>query len=159
MEHDILLQKLTCYGVRGDTLSWFQSYLNNRYQYVTYNGVSSDKKEVKCGVTQGSILGPLLFLIYINDLSAVCKCSLPILFADDTNLFFYHGSDLSVIENAFNKEVGDISKWLKVSKLSLNIKKRPIICYFWGRNLIISWSYDNHSIDETSTTKFLGVYI
>ena len=108
VDHGILLQKLSCYGVRGDALSWFQSYLNNRYQFVTYNGVSSDKKEMKCGLPQGSILGPLLFLIYINDLSDVCKCSLPILFVDDTNLF-HHGFDLSVIENAFNKELADIS--------------------------------------------------
>ena len=123
-----ILQKLSRYGVRGDTLSWFQSYLNNRYHFVTYNGVSSDKKEVKCWVPQGSILGSLLFLININDLSDVCKCSLPILFVDDTNVF-YHVSDLSVIENAFNKELADISKWLNVNKL--------------GRNLIINWIYES----------------
>ena len=122
VDHGILLQKLSSYGVRGEALLWFQSYLSNRYQFVTYDGVSSEKKEVKCGVPQGSILGPLLFLIYINDLSDVCKCSLPILFADDTN-FFYHGNDLHVTENSCNKELVDISKWLKVNKLSLNIKK------------------------------------
>ena len=78
-DHGILLQKLSSYGVRGEVLIWSQSYLSNRYQFVTYNGVSSEKKEVKCGVPQGSILGPLLFLIYINDWSDVCKCSLPYL--------------------------------------------------------------------------------
>ena len=82
----------------------------------------SEKKEVKCGVLQGSILGPLLFFIYINNFADVCKCSLPISFADDTNLF-HHGSDLAVTESAFTKELADISKWLKVNKLSLNIKK------------------------------------
>ena len=159
VDHGILLQKLSCYGVRGDALSWFQSYLNNMYHFVTYNGVSSDKKEVKCGVPQGSILGPLLFLIYINDLSDVCKCSLPILFADDTNLF-HHGSDLSVIENAFNKELADISKWLKVNKLSLNVKKTHYMIFSRKKsNYQLDLRIDNQKIDETPTTKFLGVYI
>ena len=89
VDHNILLQKLFSYGIRGSALNWFQSYLTNRYQFVTHNGVSSEKKEVKDGVTQGSILRPLLFLIYINDLADVCKCSWPILFADDTNLFVF----------------------------------------------------------------------
>ena len=162
VDHGILLQNLSCYGIRGDALSWFQSYLNNKYQFVTYNGVSSDKKEVKCGIPQGSILGPLLFLIYINDLSDVCKCSLPILFADDTNLF-HRGSDLSVIENAFNKELAGISRWLKGNKPSLNLKKTHYMKF--------SRKKSNHQLDwygtiirksmndETSTTKFLGVYI
>ena len=85
VDQSILLQKLSSYGIRGMALNWFQSYLTNRYQLIAYNGVSSEKKEVKCGMPQGSILWPLLFLIYMNDLADVCKCSLPILFADDTN--------------------------------------------------------------------------
>ena len=87
VNHDILLQKLYHYGIRGGALKWFQSYLSDRYQYVTYNGTESTKLNIKCGVPQGSILGPLLFLIYINDLANVCKYMMPLLFADDTNLF------------------------------------------------------------------------
>ena len=158
VDHGILLQKLSCYGVRGNALSWFQSYLNKRYQFVTYNGISSNKKEVKCWVPQDSILGPLLFLIDINNLSDVCKCSLPILFADDTNLF-YHGSDLSVIENACNKELADISKWFKVNKLSLNIKKTHYMIFSKKKSNQLDLRIDIQTIDETSTTKFLGVYI
>ena len=122
VDHVILLQKLSVYGVRGNALSWFESYLKNRQQFVTYNGVLSDTKILQCGVPQGSILGPLLFLIYINDLANVCTSSFPILFADDTNLF-NHGKDMFSLQVALNQELANISKWLKVNKLSLNIKK------------------------------------
>ena len=71
MDHVILLQKLPVYGVRENALSWFESYLKNRRQFVIYNGVLSDTKILQCGVPEGSILGPLLFLIYINDLANV----------------------------------------------------------------------------------------
>ena len=86
------------------------------------------KCHLKCGVNQGSILGPLLFPISINDLSDVCKCSLSTLIADDANLF-YHGTDLPVISNSPNKELADVSKWLKAHKLSLNIKKNHYMIF------------------------------
>ena len=73
VNHDILLQILYHYGIRGVALKWFRSYLSDRYQYVTFNGTESTKQIIKCGVPQGSILGPLLFLIYINDLANVYK--------------------------------------------------------------------------------------
>ena len=82
-------------------------------------------KHVNCGVPQGSILGPLLFLIYINDLKSVCVNTFPILFADDTNIFM-SGKDTRELEIKMNDELIAISKWLKVNKLSLNVKKRII---------------------------------
>ena len=87
VDHCILLDKLYMYSIRGIAHDWFVSYLSNRLQAVVYNNHESDFKAMQCGVPQGSILGPLLFLIYINDLPSVSNRFMPILFADDTNLF------------------------------------------------------------------------
>ena len=87
VDHNILLTKLYYYVIRGNALQWFKSYMSQRKQFVSYNGTSSSVKTVCCGVPQGSILGPILFLLYINDLSNICKNTEPFLFADDSNLF------------------------------------------------------------------------
>ena len=112
VNHRILLDKLFHYGIRGNALDWFERYLSNRRQYVTYNDVKSSIKYVSCGVPQGSILVPLLFLIYINDLNTVCCKYSPILLADDTNLF-YRGKDVNVMAQEINIELSQISLWLK----------------------------------------------
>ena len=87
VNHGILLDKLSHYSIRGPAYDWFSSYLNERYQFVVYSGCESEHKYIQCGVPQGSILGPLLFLIHINDLPYVSSLSMPILFADDTKVF------------------------------------------------------------------------
>ena len=87
VDHDILFQKLEFYGVRGLALDWFKSYLYQREQFVEYNGAKSNKDRITCGVPQGSILGPLLFLLYINDLCNASKKVFALLFADDSNMF------------------------------------------------------------------------
>ena len=120
VDHDILLQKLEFYGIRGSALLCFQSYLKNRKQFVSYSCATFSMKLVKCGVPQASILGPLLFLIYINDLSNVCSSTNPILFADNTNLFI-NGKDIIVLQDELDKELANIFNWLKVNKLSLNM--------------------------------------
>ena len=156
VDHVILLKKLSVYGVRGNALSWFESYLKNRRQFVIYNGVLSDTKILQCGVPQGSILGPLLFLIHINDLANVCASSFPILFADDTNLF-NHDKDMFSLQVALNQELATISKWLKVNKLSLNIKKTMYMIFTRATDVKIE--IDNEIIFETKSSKFLGVHI
>ena len=93
VDHSILIEKLYHYGIRGTANKWICSYLMNRYQYVTINGTNSDYMKVLCGVPQGSILGPILFILYINDMGNVYTLLKPILFADDTNLF-YSGKDI-----------------------------------------------------------------
>ena len=101
VNHDIFLQKLEHLGIRGISLNWFKSYLSNRSQYVDYSGISSELQYIRCGVPQGSILGPLLFLLYINDLSRVSSLLFSMLFADDSNMFL-SGKNPDVLINTMN---------------------------------------------------------
>ena len=160
VDHAILLKKMSHYGIGGNALKWFESYLSNHKQYVTYNGISSVTKTVKCGVPQGSILGPLLFLIYINDPCSVCKHTFPILFADDTNLFS-SGKEIKTLETNINNELSHISIWLKVNKLSLNIKKTHYMIFRKRKkdSLNVKLSIDGELSNEVDKTKFLGVLI
>ena len=160
VDHKILVSKLSHYGIRGVAHSWFTSYLSNRKQYVTYNGTSCATRNIICGVPQGSILGPLLFLIYINDRCDVCKYTAPMLFADDTNLFC-NGSDLEALETNINQELAKISKWLKTNKLSLNVKKTHYMVFSKRRvgRFRLQLMIDGENIDEVEKTKFLGINI
>ena len=88
VDHQILLKKLSLYGVKGKSLEWFESYLSERKQYKEVEGQKTSFLNITCGVSQGSILGPLLFLLYINDLCKASNIITPIMFADDTNLFY-----------------------------------------------------------------------
>ena len=127
LNHDILLRKLDYYGIRGKTKEWFQSYLKGRQQYVDWEGCKSNRLPIGTGVPQGSILGPLLFLIYINDLPAATtlKC---VLFADDSNLLI-RGKDISILKESLNAELEGISDFFKANKLKLNAKKTKLVCF------------------------------
>jgi hypothetical protein len=128
VNHKILIAKLEHFGIRGVANQWIESYLTNRTQNVKLNGFSSQNKNISCGVPQGSILGPLLFLIYINDMNkAFDKCSV-YHFADDTNLLFSH-KDPVVIQKTMNNELTYLFQWLCANRLSLNVAKTEFILF------------------------------
>ena len=122
VNHTIFIEKLEHYGIRGIALEWFKNYLTNRSQIVKYNNILSTKQTILCGVPQGSVLGPLLFLLYINDIHRSSKLLSFFLFADDTNIF-YSNSNIHTLTKTVNEELKNVSDWLKANKLSLHIKK------------------------------------
>ena len=122
MDHAILLGKLKLYGVSSQSLNWFQSYLSDRKQQTFIDGAQSDFCNITCGIPQGSILGPLLFTIYINDLPSCDLFSKPRLYADDTTLTT-SAEDPWVLEYKMNYDMNLIQSWLSANKLTLNVKK------------------------------------
>ena len=111
VDHNILLAKLEHYEIRGLQNEWFCSYLTNRQQFISVNNSDSDPLQITCGVPQGSVLGPVLFLIYMNDFTNCSSIFDFHLFADDTNLFHTY-SGLQHLEQNVNRELSEISLWL-----------------------------------------------
>ena len=122
VNHQILIKKMKHYGIRGIVLDWFSSYLQDRVQYVSMNNTTSNTQTVNIGVPQGSVLGPLLFLLYINDFQFVSNELHAIIYADDTNLFLA-GDNVDILCNTLNTELKKVSSWFACNKLKLNIAK------------------------------------
>ena len=125
VNHKIRIQKLEYYGIRGIANDWFTSYLTNRYQFVSMGDVTSDLQSVGCGVPQGSVLGPLLFLLYINDFKCCSELLDFHLFADDANLLYKH-KNLIALENTLSNELVNVHNWLCANKLLLNVENQAL---------------------------------
>ena len=118
VDHELLICKLESYGVQDDAEKWFNSYLSNRYQHCSLYGCRSTAKNVNCGIPQGSCLGPLLFIIYLNDFESCLQFSKVNLYVDDTEKTI-SSSDIDLLRN-FQAELENISDWMRVNKLSIN---------------------------------------
>ena len=160
VNHDILLEKLKHYGIKNKAFLWFKSYLSNRTQFTQIGDKISDVGYIKHGVPQGSILGPLLFLLFINDITEASSILKFFLFADDTTVFYSDKTNSST-EETINKELENVSNWLAANKLSLNVKKSIFMHFHHGRQRknTLNIKINNTNIEEKSTAKYLGTLI
>ncbi len=161
VDHTILLHKLDHYGIRGIANDWIKSYLSARQQYTSVNGQKSEMQQIKYGVPQGSVLGPLLFLLYVNDINRGADAYAELrLFADDTNIFVTDSSPNQLKVKA-EQTLNKLSKWFAANKLTVNSEKS---CYsiFAPKNKILhnslnSIRFGTNTINRVSSAKYLGV--
>ena len=160
VNHAILFDKLEHYGIRGLALEWVKRYFSERAQFVEFNNVRSSPQGISCGVPQGSILGPLFFILYVNDLNNASLLDV-ILFADDTNLFISH-NDPDYLNDTLNSELNNLSTWFAANRLSLNLSKTNFMVFKPRQKKQLfefHVSIDEQPIPSVSETMFLGVFI
>ena len=167
IHHETLLSKLENYGIRGIALEWFRSYLTGRKQFVNYNNVKSDVYDITYGVPQGSVLGPLLFIIYSNDIPNSLKNCNCILFADDTTVYIT-GHRRSTLYADMKEDLENLIEWFRANKLSLNISKTNYVLFKPNEKVKMmdlddtndyNLVFGNDKICMKSEVKFLGVLI
>ena len=161
VNHKILLSKLEYYGIRGVVYNWFASYLSNRKQFVSLRSSVSDPHTISCGVPQGSVLGPLLFLLYVNDMNKCSKILEFHLFADDTNLFL-SDNNVQSLEFKLNIELEKMSHWLSANKLSLNIEKTSFVVFHCPQKKIlhqVNLQISNKQLKQDNQVKYSGLIL
>ena len=163
VNHNILINKLDSYGIRGVAKNWIKSYLTNRQQYVSIDGFKSDKEFIVHGVPQGSVLGPLLFTIYINDMHSCIKSSTAFHFADDTNLLYVPHKKVRNrnIIRKLNVDLRALDNWLKANKISLNSSKTELVIFRKKGTQIPNLNIKLNGVRllPTSYVKYLGLYL
>ena len=155
------MDKLELYGIWGTPLQWFSSCLSNRKQFVHVNGSNSTLLDVTCGVPQGSVIGPLLFLVFINDLPHTSSKLTFYLFADDTNICCVSG-DLTVLEKPVYKELKQVKCWLDINKLSRNIDKTSFVIFHSVHKALpfqIVTKFGKSRTKQTKCVKFLRLLV
>ena len=153
LNHEILLEKLKNYGYRGPIHNILADYLSQRFQYVSIRKTNSPTREIRTGVPQGSILGPFLFLVYINDLPDVCQKSEAAIFADDTSIVKAGKTDDCSMQN----ELETLTDWFNYNKLSINTSKCESISF--GRMYQRQLTIMEKKISQKNCCKHLGLYI
>ena len=161
MDFDILLCKLNYYGIRGTSLTLIQNYLSKRVQYTHYENQDSDLLDIKIGIPQGSILGPLFFSIYINDLVNASKKLSCLMYADDTTIYFNQEVFPKINRStSINMELEKLSIWLKLNKLTLNVEKTKYMIFRKRRKIdYLSLKINNNEIANVNQFCFLGIII
>jgi hypothetical protein len=161
VNYEILLAKLEFYGIKSLNLKLYKSFLESRYQRVSLNGTLSGWTGIRHDVPQGSILGPLLFLLYVNDFTNNIEHILvPILYADDTSILFFH-FNLNDLTNTINNTFKILNNWFTANYLSPNISKTHFIYFTSKSNKIVELNihYDKYTMPTNYYTKFLGVTV
>ena len=165
LDHELLLYKLSHYGIQGNALNLCRSYLTNRKQYVEYNGYKSEVLTIKTGVPQGSVLGPLFFLIYLNDFDRSTNMFKFITYADDTTLIVSISpqphTTFPNIQNSLSNELKKVNNWLKINKLSLNARKTKYMMFHNVNKHLPQLNLDinGDQIECVDTFDFLGITI
>ena len=161
VNHNILINKLEYFGIRGRCAKWLENYLHNRKQCTVANDITSDLKSISCGVPQGSVCGPLLFLLYINDLTkALKKCKVS-LYADDTVLY-YSNSNMDIVRVSIQEDLIELSNWCRMNKLTINCKKTKYCVYGMrsivkkSKNIDMILSLNNVILERVCSYKYLG---
>ena len=161
VDHSILLSKLYHYRICGLANKWFESYLANRKQFVSINGFESSTSNITCGVPQGSVLGLLLFLIYINDLHVAIKHCKVHHFADDKNLLIINKS-LKRLNKLLNIDLKNLTNWFNANRISLNVSKTELIIFKPKRKPIdfnMKIKLNGKKLNPTDSVRYLGVKI